>query len=243
MPDIIIGVITCDKHELWRKACEDTWVKKVTKPYRVVWAAGQHIVGQPEMADGKPDTYHNLPHKIRGLCDYALSMGSDWLVKVDCDTYLYPDRLKVPTRDYAGIKRGPSKPEFVPEGARNVADYCSGGIYWLSKRAMKCIIDARVDDWAEDRWVGNILLENGIYPEHIPDFHSVSHVPVTDYNVDTKLMALTALTEPYEMYLLDEGKDDNSHGGGAHYRSMGPVVRVPREEPEEPSNGAHYKGK
>ena len=255
MPNIIIGIITCDKHAQWRQACEDTWVNHAQKLYTVVWAAGDHeIVKETStpllvvdehmppgakvlMAQGKPDTYYNLPYKVQGLCDYALAMGADWLLKVDNDTFLYPSRLKPPNKDYAGMVRGLSDPRFVPPGAKNIASYCSGGIYWLSRRAMRAIVRARVNDIAEDRWVGNVLHNEGLFPQDLPEYHCVTHKPVTDYNLDPKLVALTALTEPREMYMLFNKEEDKTVGVGAHYS---PDYRP---KPQGEQGGAHYKGK
>ena len=40
----------------------------------------------------------------------------------------------------------------------------SGFGYWLSRRAMEVVAKARHNgDWAEDRWVANVLANAGIY--------------------------------------------------------------------------------
>ncbi len=49
-------------------------------------------------------------------------------------------------------------------------DYASGGAYWLSEYSMKIVANAEINDWAEDRWVGQILGTQGILLQRHPDY-------------------------------------------------------------------------
>lgn len=105
------------------------------------------------------DGYPGLPAKTQQMCKYALENGYEWLFKTDDDVYLRLERLIdsdfAQLGQYVGRKRGPS--------GNSPAPYASGFSYWLIRKAMKVIADAKLtDDPAEDRWVGNTLLDAGI---------------------------------------------------------------------------------
>lgn len=174
MAQVLIAVITCEKNRKRADAVRQTWAPGVK--HDLVFADGAFL--------GVSDDYEQLPAKVKALCRYALANGYEWLLKIDDDTILYPDRLRVPTTgDYIGRNRGAS-------GGYPHA-YCSGGVYWLSKKAMEVIANAALtDDSNEDRWVGNALAVSGIVPIEEPLFIAPTHIPKSDYLKNDRIVAL-----------------------------------------------------
>ena len=112
------------------------------------------------------------------MCKWALAHGYDRLLKVDDDCCIRVDQLHPVSHDYAGIviaanDLGSTVPPGVPAKPRGTYpyNYASGGAYWLSRKAMTIVADARPNgDWAEDRFVGNTLARHGIFVQRIPDY-------------------------------------------------------------------------
>lgn len=150
---VLVGIITCARDAKFTAALEKTWAPGLRlRGFEVFYASGESLQCR--------DDYLGLPEKVRALCRYAQTQDVDYLLKVDCDTFLRPDLVRPPIPlDYCGRVRGPSSPQFVPDGAQNTADYCSGGAYWLSRRAIHVIGNAQLTvEHAEDRWVGRITV-------------------------------------------------------------------------------------
>jgi len=166
----LIAVITCDKYENRLAAIENTWISDARK-------AGFDV----QIFTGKrlqvPDDYLSLKLKTKALCQLALSEGYDRLLKIDDDTCVNVKRFKIITADYAGIRIGPNdagcgslRIPDKPEGTYP-HEYASGGAYWLSRRSMEIVAAAPFnDDWAEDRWVGQVLADEGIELEILPNY-------------------------------------------------------------------------
>lgn len=169
MSDTLIAIVSCKKYAHRVQAQQDTWIPKAQ-------AYGYTV----EVFDGErlnvPDDYMSLPLKVRTLCQWALDHGYKRLLKLDDDAYLNVERFKIIHEDYAGIwipKNDMGMPNLnippLPLGTIKF-DYASGGGYWLSERSMKILIDAAINDWAEDRWVGQTLGNEGIFFKEIPDY-------------------------------------------------------------------------
>jgi hypothetical protein len=182
---ILIAVITCEKFKDRAEAQRATWIPGIKgadvrfflgKPDYVCGAAigdyyfcinnkercgGDHqYTGRDENQSillNAPDNYEALPYKTQAMIKWALANGYDKVFKTDDDTFLYPDRLmaNIPEQHYTGfLNNMPPKP------------WCSGFGYWLSKKAMEIVSSATIpqDEWAEDRWVGGVLHDHGIFP-------------------------------------------------------------------------------
>ena len=155
---------------------------------------------------GVPDDYVSLPLKTKALCKLTLEHGYKRLLKIDDDTHVVPTNLRIVTNDYAGIVMRANDlglpeakiPAFAPGTVK--FNYASGGAYWLSEKAMKVIADAPITDWAEDRWVGQVLGKAGIFPALLPNYYIVSsrrgpaYITIADAQ-DTK--DVTVLTQIY----------------------------------------------
>ena len=135
--------------------------------------------------------------------------------------------LRVPQGDYAGVRiprndlgtsrlgKGP-----FPSGTTKF-DYASGGAYWLSERAMRLIVEAPIgDEWAEDRWVGQVLGRAGIHLTELRDFivNATTLPPHRPAYFTTRLngslASVAQLAEPEDIVLCHEvlsGKRPRPH--------------------------------
>ncbi|HSZ60713.1 MAG TPA: glycosyltransferase [Terriglobales bacterium] len=167
----LVAVVTCKQYVDRVQAQQETWIPSAR-------AAGYEV----EIFDGErlgvPDDYYSLIPKTQAICNWALTHGYDRILKVDDDCCIRVDRLKPSNFDYAGIviaanDCGSTVPPGVPARPRGTYPYkyASGGAYWLSRKAMEIIANAKPNgDWAEDRFVGNILAKHGIFVRRIPDY-------------------------------------------------------------------------
>jgi hypothetical protein len=118
------------------------------------------------------DEYDHLPFKVRNACEYGYQYEHDWLMKLDVDTYVRPEKIE-PFLPFFGDYTG-----FILTGET----YCSGGAgYLLSRKAMEIVAHGEVNDTLEDRWVGKVLSREGIVPVHSRSFMPW-RVPITRSN-------------------------------------------------------------
>jgi hypothetical protein len=201
--DTLIGVISCERDKAWLSACRDTWLSQLPDTMDFV------ICDASVLPQGVTDRYESLPLKTKALARYAFQRGYRNLLKVDVDTYLRPKLLVIPNAEYAGRWRGPSAPEYVPEGVANECDYVSGGAYWLTRRAIQIIAEAKItNDPAEDRWVGNELFKFGIRPHGLPYWIAPTHIPVSDYLKNPYTVLVMQMETPQQMRNVHVGKFD-----------------------------------
>ncbi len=140
-------------------AVRDTWLKDVTFDYKFFYGRPtnlRHPLPDEVFLDA-PDDYLHSTAKLWAIIRYALDNGYDRLLKIDDDLFVYWDRLLAnePTSDYHG---------GGPFGGQPFGSYCSGAIYWLTRRAMEVVISTPEISWAEDRHVGEALKRAGINP-------------------------------------------------------------------------------
>jgi hypothetical protein len=172
-PKILIAVASCHQYRVRADSQRATWVKELDQIPGHVDCDIRFFLGggQPERSDEiilpVDDGYLGLPAKTKEICMWALERGYTNLYKSDDDSYVVLERLFASgceKFDYAGRLRGPSGMFKAP--------YCSGFAYWLSAKAMRIIADAKLNgDEAEDRFVGNTLLQAGIWGQ--PDYRYV----------------------------------------------------------------------
>jgi hypothetical protein len=159
----LIAIMTCQAYRHRADCQRETWVKDIPPSLDYKFFLGQSNEKAPtplpdEIVLLAGDDYKSFPAKVQAMLRYALENGYDRIFKCDDDVYVDPVRLAdaIPVNaDYCGRKRGPSGGHPAP--------YASGFSYWLSSAAAKIIVDSSLtNDPAEDRWVGNTLLRNGI---------------------------------------------------------------------------------
>jgi len=142
------------KFFMGRPHCDDSDVVSLDMPDGPIWVSYR---------DG-PRTLV-LNRKTEELVKYAYDNGYEYVFKCDDDTYAWPHRLLwsgFDEHDYSG---------FVDRHyARDLGFYhwAQGGSgYWLSRRAMKIIVEHGLHlVVAEDFAVGQILAKHGIHPHH-----------------------------------------------------------------------------
>jgi hypothetical protein len=162
---IFMGLVTCDKTKYQRlaKFCLNSWGKSIPEGFDLKVCTGSAL--------GVADDYNSLQLKTKALVTYALEHGYEGTIKVDDDTFVRTDRLRVPAADYAGWT--------TLDGCQPTCSWshCQGGFYWLSKRAMKVVAEAsfypkgepRALSISEDSWVGWVLRDKGIRPQLLSD--------------------------------------------------------------------------
>ena len=106
-----------------------------------------------------PDGYIYVSYKTKENHRWATEHGYDHVFQACTDTFINIPRL---------LSSGFENREYTGNGIGGpVEPYGSGGCgYWTSGRATQIIIDEPVTDWAEDRWVGEILRKHGITVYH-----------------------------------------------------------------------------
>ena len=156
----IVGALSCVAYRDRRDACEATWVPLVENDDTVV----VFLIGDPRLAvdsvlDGRTlrlrcgDEYQDLPEKTRRFAAWAVqSYDFDHLFKCDDDTYINADAFH----------------SFDPGGADYLGHpvepfYASGGAgYFLSAEAAAIVAEGPLDHWAEDKAVGQLLMDCGL---------------------------------------------------------------------------------
>lgn len=159
---VLVALETCSKPKYQQRtaACVNSWGRTLPENFELKICTGDSL--------NVSDEYNALPDKTQAIVRYAFDHNYDWLLIIDDDAFVRTAKLTIPVgHDYAGWVFPPT-PE-VPWS------YCSGGCYWLSRRAMEIV--ARADQEItrrigplEDVWVGHSLMKHGIKPAHLPGF-------------------------------------------------------------------------
>lgn len=182
---ILIGAISCHEYkyaagdsaghktgpdETRATAARQTWYKDFHK-YRYIldlkffygWGAEREAEPDEVFLDA-PDTYYELPAKVRAMFKWALDEGYDYVLKCDDDIYLRLGNFLnfFQPVDYCGY-----------ELQSDTLKWASGAAYVVSRRAMQLVVDTPWDPtWnsAEDQATGRILAANGIPLNHDPRY-------------------------------------------------------------------------
>jgi len=207
---ILIAIYTCSrpKYQARLQVLQETWLPLAAPFHDIRFFDGMRL--------GVPDDYWSLPQKTKALCKYAIQHGYDYLLKVDDDTYVHPDKLAPPGVDYAGIRIKANDLGFPPTFAASPKgthpfDYASGGAYWLSRKAMEIVAETEIDDWAEDRWVGQTLGRHGIVFTELKDYlfyHEYSIEPYLrrEFTLLTQIPTPEHIREYHRKFLLKSQK-------------------------------------
>jgi len=185
MPKLLVAIMTCHSADYrekddgltidWfdatrckdvnarRQAIRATWKKEFERlGIDVKFFLGKTNAREPlddEVFVDSGDRYHDNSYKLKRMCAYALENGYDYMLRLDDDVYIYPDRILATEwaqHDYAGAPCG---------------DFLIGAVKFLSRRAMTLIRDSRVTHWADDAWVGCVMRDNRISMHTMRSFH------------------------------------------------------------------------
>lgn len=201
---MVIAVITCDAEPYRQRQAmqRQTWIPLAQQ-------AGYTVEVFDGVTLGVPDDYLSLPLKTKALCQWALGHGYQHVLKIDDDGYLNVKNFRLVEQDYAGI---PAPANDLGCGRFGISaftkgtikfHYASGGAYWLSRRAMETILAAHLDDWAEDRWVGQVMGRAGILLKALPGYFCPvwdghRFLPFAPY-LNDRLVAMTQLQRPEDI--------------------------------------------
>ena len=102
-----------------------------------------------------PDWYFENSRKMKAVVRYALAHEYDYLLRLDDDTYFWPERLEeylpqIEGNDYVGASTDP-KAKFHP-----------GGCLFLSAHAMRLVEGSNLGNWADDVWIGDVMKKHGV---------------------------------------------------------------------------------
>lgn len=107
-----------------------------------------------EVVLSAPDDYQHISYKSRAAHRWAVEHGFDYVFLCYPDTAVDVERL---------MNSGFEGKDYVGRPLVNPTLYAKGGQgRWLSRRAAQLVAESPVTDWAEDRWVGAIMLQHNI---------------------------------------------------------------------------------
>ena len=195
LPRVLIAIVTCKKYAARQQALRDTWVP-------LAQAAGYDV----EFFDGErlgvPDDYIHLPLKAKAIFKWAQEHQYDEMLKVDDDTYIQVSHIHHVDADYAGNHCDANdwgRPDLgFPHYKKGTwpHHYITGGAVWFSKKAIQILVDTPLNnDFADDRWVGQVMADAGILRTILPDFywHPFRVPSGTDFTVITALPSTQAV--------------------------------------------------
>jgi hypothetical protein len=231
--ETLLAIITCNdpKYASRLNAQKSTWI-----PMAKLAGYDVKIFTGPDL--GVPDDYLSLPLKTKALCQWALAHGYKRAAKIDDDCYVNMNNFEVIKTDYAGLRCRPHdagcKERGVPDFPKGTIkfEYASGGAYWLSERSMKLLTEAPIGkEWAEDRWVGQVLGEAGISLMQLPKYEAWT-INGFRFNKSAIILAQLpnegAILEAHEVLINGKTPDPfYSKLSKAINRSHTPVVKVP----------------
>ena len=160
----------------WHEAIRQTWLKDLDPTKAdVAFFVGRDAVGgldSDELRLDVGDDYANVTHKVIESTRWALKRGYEHIFRTYPDVYIRPERLlaAVPDQSYVGF------PMMGPNGV----PYASGGAsYWLRAKEAGYLLDSMVPyDWADDRWVGNVMYGHGVTLYADPRYSPIPHPPL-----------------------------------------------------------------
>ncbi len=175
---ILVGLCTCRKfvyaandHASHKDSPSNTRIKAVLETWypkcagkidvKLFVGNGPERVNFPDLVElNAPDSYYELPAKVKAMFKWALDAGYDYCIKIDDDVLLRPDNLLkfFQPVDYCGY-----------ELESDTLKWASGAAYVVSRKSMQLVVDTPWDaTWnsAEDQATGRILAANGIPLTH-----------------------------------------------------------------------------
>lgn len=179
---ILVGLFSCWAHRWQQDAIRKAWLLDLAAlgmEYRFfLGVGGQGELAQDEVGLDCGDSYQDLTHKLRAMCEYS-AQGGYRLFKADLDTYVNPGRLATAIDYHADLQgcftvRAP-RPQRVYSGLdlQGRCDYCCGGAGTLvSPRALEVLACSQEGGYggASDEWMGHKLGGRGMRFLHDPRF-------------------------------------------------------------------------
>lgn len=157
-PKVLIVISTCELfHQNGNNdAVRETWAKDVAAveglDYKFFTGGTAHR--DDEIHVNVPDDYQHVTYKTVESRRWAIAHGYDFVFQTFPDVYLRPERLM------AALD---TKKDYIGHAMIDGHPYASGGAgYWQSRAAAEALLlEGSPWDWAEDRWVGEIMFKKG----------------------------------------------------------------------------------
>jgi hypothetical protein len=148
----------------WHEAIRQTWLKDLDPTKAdVAFIVGRDAVGgldSDELRLDVGDGYTDVTNKVIESTRWALNQGYDRIFRTYPDVYIRPERL------LAALENDYADKSYIghPMMGLNGVPYASGGAsYWIGAQESKYLLNTMVPyDWADDRWVGNVMRTNGV---------------------------------------------------------------------------------
>ena len=170
---VLIGILSCKYHRPQQQVVRYTWLKDISRFQNVSYKffLGKELKGIVPEHDGSdeivldvPDNRRDLFKKTKGMIEYAVTHGYDYLFKCDVDTYCHILRL---------LSSGFERHDWIGYG-----EPFGGSGYWLSRKAMQALL-ANNSEWptpeGEDSWVARNLKVLGFEAHQDPRYHSLTN--------------------------------------------------------------------
>src|ERR1700676_3305638 len=190
MTKVLILVISCVKHELngFNQAMRDTWLPEANNlglSHRFVIGNGTPT-GEDETAlfnsyrdrgdvfktkrlqdpdirlmESKedqlivntPDDFLHVTYKFREACRWAVSQNYEYIFQALTDTFVVPSRL---------VSSGFEEHDYIGSANNERTAIGGGAGMWLSRKALQYLVNAPVDMWVHDGWVGKVMLDKDV---------------------------------------------------------------------------------
>jgi hypothetical protein len=141
-----------------------------------------------------PDGYLYMGHKTWHSHRWALDRGFEHIFQCFPDTFIDVDKLmKSRFEDHSFIG--------APIGSTGgKLKFAAGGCgYWLNRKATEIVLATKPDDWAEDRWVGKALGDQGVYLWHDNNYGDKNRQPRTNNAFITQHLCETPMVYNNQM--------------------------------------------
>ena len=175
---ILIAITSYEqaRHNGMNDAVRDTWLKDLDRSKAdAIFFSGlgtTEPVRDDEVHVNAGDGYAAITNKVIESTRWALNREYDMIFRTYPDVYIRPERLlaAVPNKAYVGH----------PMAGPNGVAYASGGAgYWLRAKEAAYLLDTMVPyDWAEDRWVGNVMRANKVILWGDPRYSPIARPPL-----------------------------------------------------------------
>lgn len=168
---VLIAIVSCHSRPHFAEALRSTWVPLVPPTADIKFFLGRGGNREPladEVFLDCDDSYHGLPNKVQEMMRWAYDHGYDFALKCDDDVVLKPRELLLSgfqLSDFTGCQ----EPSCKPGEIRTPWGFC----YWLSRRAMKLVVDNPLPGQQgsvsthvhnnDEAWVSTVLHVNQIF--------------------------------------------------------------------------------
>lgn len=158
MPKILFAILSCHSLQQYEPSLRETWIKELPGIDHKFFL-GLPSLSSPLLPDEVllevDDSFQGITEKSVAMHRWALEHGYDYVVKVDLDTFVRPVEL---------LQSGFEQFDYTGgQNTQGVAFASGGSGYWLSRRALQIVVDAKITPGpAEDLHVATVLNDQGI---------------------------------------------------------------------------------